>query len=100
MTRVSQSLSRRTLLTRSGGGFGLLALADLLHRDGLLGSQASAATTANALAVRDTHFPARAKAVIWLHLFGLDHERLTFRCNDRDFRLKDVEGTVVRPILS
>jgi hypothetical protein len=35
-----------------------------------------------------------------LHLLGLDHERLTFRHNGRDFRLTDVAGRVVRGILS
>jgi hypothetical protein len=34
-----------------------------------------------------------------LHLLGLDHERLTFRHNGRDYRLTDVEGNVVREIL-
>jgi hypothetical protein len=35
-----------------------------------------------------------------LHLLGLDHERLTFRHAGRDYRLTDVEGRVVRPILA
>jgi hypothetical protein len=35
-----------------------------------------------------------------LHLLGLDHERLTFRHNGRDYRLTDVEGEVVKPILA
>ena len=35
-----------------------------------------------------------------LHLLGLDHERLTFRHAGRDYRLTDVAGNVVRPILS
>jgi hypothetical protein len=35
-----------------------------------------------------------------LHLFGLDHTRLTYRFNGRDFRLTDVAGNVVREILS
>jgi len=35
-----------------------------------------------------------------LHLMGLDHERLTFRHNGRDYRLTDVEGNVVREILA
>jgi hypothetical protein len=35
-----------------------------------------------------------------LHLLGLDHERLTFRFQGRDFRLTDVEGKVVRDILA
>jgi uncharacterized protein (DUF1501 family) len=35
-----------------------------------------------------------------LHLLGLDHKRLTYRFNGRDFRLTDVAGVVVRDILS
>ena len=34
-----------------------------------------------------------------LHLLGLDHERLTFRYQGRDFRLTDVHGHVVRDML-
>jgi uncharacterized protein (DUF1501 family) len=34
-----------------------------------------------------------------LHLFGLDHERLTFKHQGRRFRLTDVHGTVIRSIL-
>ncbi len=34
-----------------------------------------------------------------LHLLGLNHERLTFRHNGRDFRLTDVEGNVIREIV-
>jgi hypothetical protein len=35
-----------------------------------------------------------------LHLFGLNHERLTYRFKGRDFRLTDVAGTVVRKLLA
>ena len=35
-----------------------------------------------------------------LGLLGLDHERLTFRFQGRDFRLTDVGGRVIGPILS
>jgi hypothetical protein len=35
-----------------------------------------------------------------LHLLGLDHERLTFTYQGREFRLTDVHGRVVRDILS
>jgi hypothetical protein len=35
-----------------------------------------------------------------LHLLGFDHTRLTYRYAGRDFRLTDVEGEVVRPILA
>jgi hypothetical protein len=34
-----------------------------------------------------------------LHLLGIDHERLTFRFQGRDFRLTDVHGKVVKDIL-
>jgi hypothetical protein len=35
-----------------------------------------------------------------LHLLGIDHRRLTFRYQGRDFRLTDVEGRVVQDILA
>ena len=35
-----------------------------------------------------------------LHLMGLDHEKLTYRFNGRDFRLTDVAGKVVQPIIA
>ena len=35
-----------------------------------------------------------------LHLLGIDHERLTYRFQGRDFRLTDVHGNVVRPIVA
>ena len=35
-----------------------------------------------------------------LHLMGIDHEKLTYRFNGRDFRLTDVAGKVIAPILA
>ncbi|HZN34321.1 MAG TPA: DUF1501 domain-containing protein [Pirellulaceae bacterium] len=35
-----------------------------------------------------------------LHLLGIDHTRLTYRFQGRDFRLTDVAGNVVRPVLA
>lgn len=35
-----------------------------------------------------------------MHCLGFDHERLTFRSQGRDFRLTDVHGKVIKPILS
>jgi hypothetical protein len=35
-----------------------------------------------------------------LHLLGLDHERLTYRFQGRDYRLTDVHGNIVTGILS
>ena len=59
--------SRRQLLSRAGGGFGMLALAGLMEDAGL------AATTAESLdplAPHAGHFPSRAKSVIWLFMNG------------------------------
>lgn len=47
----------------------------------------------NKVSVNDLH------ATI-LHLMGIDHEKLTYRHNGRDFRLTDVAGKVVREIVS
>jgi hypothetical protein len=35
-----------------------------------------------------------------LHLFGIDHERLTYKYNGRRFRLTDVAGRVIREALA
>jgi uncharacterized protein (DUF1501 family) len=47
----------------------------------------------NAVSVHDFH------ATV-LHLLGLDHKRLTYEHNGRSFRLTDVHGEVVKPILA
>ena len=35
-----------------------------------------------------------------LHLLGLDHTKLTFHFQGRDFRLTDVSGNVIRKLLA
>jgi hypothetical protein len=35
-----------------------------------------------------------------LHLLGLDHTRLTYRFQGRDFRLTDVAGNLVKGLLA
>jgi hypothetical protein len=35
-----------------------------------------------------------------LHLLGLDHEKLTYRFDGRNFRLTDVHGRVVKEIIA
>ena len=35
-----------------------------------------------------------------LHLLGIGHERLTYKFQGRRFRLMDVHGEIVKPILS
>lgn len=63
--------TRREFLWETGAGFTGLALADLLSRDGFLSSPAAGnSTTVNPLAVRQPHFPAKAKSVIFLFMYG------------------------------
>jgi len=68
------SSSRREFLARSGQGFGLLALAELLAGDGLTPSAAEGAALGdrrlNPLAPQPAHFAAKAKNVIWLFMNG------------------------------
>src|SRR5947199_4141341 len=64
MNQPSRFLGRRAFLQQSGLGLGTLALAHLLHADGLLAAE-SAPGGAD-LRPRSGHFPAPAKAVILL----------------------------------
>ena len=54
-------MTRRELLARSGSGFGMLSLAHLLGGTG---------RAAGPLEPKPTHFPARAKRVVYLYLNG------------------------------
>jgi hypothetical protein len=63
--------SRREFLARAGSGAGLLALATLLESQGMLvGSADASSLPINPMAPKPTHFPAKAKSVIWLFLNG------------------------------
>jgi membrane-anchored protein YejM (alkaline phosphatase superfamily) len=50
-------------------------------------------------AVKDTVHIHDLQATI-MHLMGIDHEKFTFRFQGRQFRLTDVHGEVVKPILA
>ena len=64
--------NRREFLRRAGGGFGWLALASLLQKDGLAGGsvRASSAFQSNLLAPRQPHFAPRVRSVIFLFMSG------------------------------
>jgi len=70
--------SRRDFLHRTGGGFGLTALSALLADQGLLRAattpipnpQSTIRNPLNPLAPKASHFPAKAKSVIWLFMNG------------------------------
>ena len=51
------------------------------------------AAVENAVHVNDFH-------ATLLHLFGVEHTRLTYRFQGRDFRLTDIAGRVVREVLA
>ena len=36
----------------------------------------------------------------WLHLLGIDHERLTYRFQGRDYRLTDVHGKLMHKVMT
>lgn len=59
----SQLPTRRELLGRAAGGFGAIALAGML-------AEQTPGQTADPLAPRPPHFPARAKRVIFLYMTG------------------------------
>ncbi len=68
----SQFATRRQFLRQAGSGAGWLALAALLEDQGLI-RQAHGATPGmaiNPMAPRESHFPAKAKSVIWLFMNG------------------------------
>ena len=67
-------MSRREMLRRAGLGFGSWALLDLLGRDGLAAdrypSDSRSELLVNPLAAKPSHFPAKAKSVIFLFMQG------------------------------
>src|SRR5262249_47051755 len=70
---ASSSGTRRDFLRRSGGGLGLLALAQMLGEGKLPGSPEAPPApdpVVGPLAPRAPHFPAKAKSVIWLFMNG------------------------------
>ncbi len=63
--------SRRDFLTRTGSGFGMMALACLLEQDGVRADPRPENRPAgNPLAAKPGSFPAKAKSVIWLFMNG------------------------------
>jgi hypothetical protein len=63
--------SRREFLFQAGGGFGSIALSWLLARDGLaVDSPSIGKASANLLAAKPPHFPAKAKSIIFMFMVG------------------------------
>jgi hypothetical protein len=75
--RFEPCLNRRDILKKAGGGFGALALADLLGAQGLLAAPQTppriggqGGPDLNPLAPRKPHFAPKAKNIIWLFMEG------------------------------
>ena len=62
-------MSRRALLQRSGGGFGMMALAGLLGSESL-GRASSNDRASNPFSVRSPHHTPRAKRIVFLYMPG------------------------------
>ncbi len=62
------AITRRDFLHRSGAGFGALGLAGLLAEEKLLAQPP--ASSLDPLSPRQPHFPAKAKNVIFLFMYG------------------------------
>lgn len=67
---IEMPRSRREFLAKSGAGFGAIALAALMGQDTKAGGDAPAADPSNPLVPKKTHFPAKAKNVIFLFMEG------------------------------
>jgi len=68
--RYQPFLNRRDLLAKAGSGLGMLALSRLLSGGRQAAAADSLASSLNPLAPKPGHYPARAKAVIWLFMEG------------------------------
>ena len=74
-------LNRRELLWNVGARFPMLALVDLLSRDGFFTRQAQASPAkgaSNPLAAKPGHFPTKAKHVVFLFMNGAPSQVDTF----------------------
>lgn len=68
--RFAPMLTRREALCRTGSGFGSLALAALLSNQSGSADETKVGSSVDPLAIKPTHFAARAKRVIFLFMPG------------------------------
>ena len=67
----------------------------LLAGGGSKGGQLYGRTDESGWGVEENPVHANDLHATMLHLFGMNHERLTYRFQGRDFRLTDVAGKVI-----
>jgi uncharacterized protein (DUF1501 family) len=112
-----QDLKRRGMLDDTllvfGGEFGRTPMAQGNGRDhhikgfsmwlaggGIRGGMTYGATDELGYNAVDNVVPVHDLHATMLHLLGIDHLQLTYRFQGRDFRLTDISGEVVHPLLS
>jgi hypothetical protein len=76
------------------------AFSGLLAGGGVKGGVAYGATDEYGLRIVEDPCHVHDYHATILHLMGVDHTRLTYRYAGRDFRLTDVQGTVLRAVLA
>ena len=91
-TNPLQQVTRRHFFGDAGLGIGSLGLASLLSGKPLVGKEKPASPLTHPLAPRPTHFPARAKRVIYLFMAGGPSQLELF---DFKPKLQDMDGQVI-----
>jgi len=92
----------RTPMSQGGNGrdHHMKGFSILLAGGGIKGGLSYGATDEFGYNAEEKIFPIHDLHATMLHLLGIDHQRLTFRFQGRDYRLTDVHGNVVKEILA
>ncbi|AWM40995.1 hypothetical protein GobsT_04120 [Gemmata obscuriglobus] len=92
----------RTPMSQGGNGrdHHMKGFSVLLAGGGIKGGVSYGATDEFGYNAEEKVFPVHDLHATMLHLLGIDHERLTYKFQGRDYRLTDVHGRVVKEILA
>jgi hypothetical protein len=92
----------RTPMSQGGNGrdHHMKGFSVLLAGGGVKGGLSYGATDEFGYNAEENVFPIHDLHATMLHLLGIDHLKLTYRFQGRDYRLADVHGHVVKDILS
>ncbi|MDY3559037.1 DUF1501 domain-containing protein [Gemmata sp. JC673] len=92
----------RTPMSQGGNGrdHHMKGFSVLLAGGGIKGGVSHGATDKFGYNAEEKVFPVHDLHATMLHLLGIDHERLTYKFQGRDYRLTDVHGHVVKEILA
>ncbi len=92
----------RTPMSQGGNGrdHHMKGFSVLLAGGGIKGGVSYGATDEFGYNAEENVFPVHDLHATMLYLLGIDHERLTYKFQGRDYRLTDVHGRVVKDILA